>query len=214
MPDADAACELKKAEELAANTVPRCIVSSGTAARLGAYWPRLLLVVIVLGLSVFIVTNREVMRQFAALGYPGIFLISLLSNATLVLPAPGLIFVFAMGGVLDPLYVGLAAGAGEALGEMTGYLAGYGGSVVIEQRPYYIRVETVMKRYGLLPLFVLAVLPAGIFDVAGLVAGALRYPAWQFLLVTWIGKTIKCTLVAYAGAGSYKYLDGWLPWLE
>jgi membrane protein YqaA with SNARE-associated domain len=213
MPDADAVCELKTSEKLPNRAVPVVCVSSRLAAGLRVYW-RLMLVVFVLALSIYIVAHRDILRQFASLGYPGIFLISLIGNATLILPAPSLIFVFAMGGVLDPLYVGLAAGAGEALGEMTGFLAGYGGGVVLEGHAFYDRVERVMKRYGLLPLFVLAVIPAGIFDVGGIVAGALHYPAWQFFLVTWLGKTIKCILVAYAGAGSIKIVDRWLPWME
>lgn len=213
MPDADAACELKTSERLTDRAGSVMTASARLAAGLRVYW-RLMLVVLVLALSVYIVAHRDILRQFAALGYPGIFLISMIGNATLILPAPSLIFVFAMGGVLDPLYVGLAAGAGEALGEMTGFIVGYGGSVVLEKHESYGRVERLMKRYGLLPLFVLAVIPAGIFDVAGIVAGALRYPVWQFFLVTWAGKTIKCTLVAYAGAGSINFADRWLPWMK
>ena len=213
MPDADAACELKTSERLTDRAGPVMTASARLAAGLRVYW-RLMLVVLVLALSVYIVAHRDILRQFASLGYPGIFLISMIGNATLILPAPSLVFVFAMGGILDPLYVGLAAGLGEALGEMTGFLVGYGGGVVLEGHAWYDRVERLMKRYGLLPLFVLAVIPAGIFDVAGIVAGALHYPAWQFFLVTWAGKTIKCTLVAYAGAGSINFADRWLPWLE
>ena len=66
-------------------------------------------------------------------GYLGVFLISLLGNATVILPVPSLAVVFAGGGVLNPLLVGLVAGVGEPLGELTGYLAGYGGSAVIDR---------------------------------------------------------------------------------
>src|SRR4030042_6955298 len=80
-----------------------------------------LIVLFVLGLSVAIFVLRDSFAELAAIGYPGIFLVSLLGNATIVLPAPSLALVFAMGSALPPISVGLAAGAGEALGELTGY---------------------------------------------------------------------------------------------
>jgi uncharacterized membrane protein YdjX (TVP38/TMEM64 family) len=46
--------------------------------------------------------------------------------------------------------------------------------------------------------------------LAGLAAGALRFPVWQFLLACWPGKTIKTVAVAYLGAGSVTVLDRWL----
>src|SRR4030067_524154 len=88
---------------------------------------RVLAVLAVVGISVYVFSIRDHADEFAQYGYPGIFLIALLSNATVFLPAPGAAVVFAMGGVFHPLGVALAAGAGGALGELSGYLAGFGG---------------------------------------------------------------------------------------
>ena len=105
------------------------------------------------------------------LGYLGVFVIAVLGNATVILPVPGLAVVFAGGGVLNPLVVGLIAGVGEPLGELTGYLAGYGGSVVAENREWYERIRRWMERRGFVTLLVLSAVPNPLFDLAGMAAG-------------------------------------------
>jgi membrane protein YqaA with SNARE-associated domain len=132
-------------------------------------------------------------------GYLGAFVIGFLGNATVILPAPSLAFTAALGGVLNPVLVGLAAGAGEALGEMTGYLAGISGQAIIENRTRYESMRRYMDRYGGGVFFVLAAIPNPLFDIAGIAAGVVRYPLWKFLLSAWAGKTLKA--IFFAGAG-------------
>ena len=172
----------------------------------GSFWLstpfRLLVILAVLALSIAIFALRDRFADMAAIGYPGIFLVSLLGNATIILPAPSLALVFAMGSALPPLFVGLAAGAGATLGELTGYAAGFGGRVVLEDRKTFQRMEAWMQRAGGITTFVLSVIPNPFVDVAGMAAGALRYPLWRFLLACWLGKTVKTILVAWAGSQS------------
>ncbi len=153
-----------------------------------------------LAITAAIVLLGERIRHFARYGYPGVFLVSLLSNATVVFPVPGLAVTFAMGGVLHPILVGLVAGVGEALGELTGYLAGYGGRAIVEDRRTYERVEEWVRHFGLLVIFILSVVPNPLFDLAGIAAGAFRFPLGRFLFSCWLGKTIKTVLVALVGA--------------
>ena len=94
---------------------------------------RALALLAVIAITVYIYSIRDSVEEFAAYGYPGIFLIALMANATVFLPAPGVAVVFAMGSIFNPLGVALAAGAGGALGELSGYLAGFSGQVVIER---------------------------------------------------------------------------------
>ena len=157
--------------------------------------------------SLAIAVFRDELARFERYGYAGVFLISLLGNATVIFPAPSLAFVLAMGGVLNPLFVGLVAGVGEALGELTGYLAGYGGQAVIEDWQMYDRLERWMQRNGSATIFVLSAIPNPLFDLAGIAAGALRFPLERFLLSCWVGKTIKTTLFAYVGAQFINTLD-------
>jgi len=155
-------------------------------------------------ITLAIATFRDELARFERYGYPGVFLISLLGNATVILPAPSLAVVFGMGGVLNPLFVGLVAGVGEALGELTGYLAGYGGRAAIEDWQMYNRLKRWMQRNGSATIFVLSAIPNPIFDLAGIAAGALRFPLARFLLSCWVGKTIKTVFFAFVGA---QFLD-------
>ena len=171
---------------------------------------RLLVLAVVLMISAAIFAFRDRFAELAGVGYSGIFLVSLLSSATIILPAPSLALVFAMGSALPPLLVGLAAGVGEALGELTGYAAGFGGRAVIEEQETYGRLREWMARRGGITILVLSVVPNPFFDLAGIAAGTLRYPLWRFLLLCWLGKSIKTTLVAWAGAQSLQIIKPFL----
>ncbi len=150
-------------------------------------------------LAILAFVDEEQIKQFQGLGYLGAFLIMLIGSATIILPAPAFVFVFLMGSMFNPLLVGVAGGIGAALGEMTGYVAGFGGSAVLEDNPVYRRFDRWMDRYGLLAIVVLAMIPNPLFDVAGMLAGASRMPVWQFLGACAVGKTIRCILLALGG---------------
>jgi len=161
------------------------------------------LFVVVLSLMIFL--NRDRMAELSVYGYPGVFLFSVLTSATIILPAPGLLIVYALGAALNPLGVGIAAGLGAALGELSGYLAGYSGRAVIENSQTYERVRGWLQKHGRASgwlILVLAFLPITLFDVAGMAAGALKMSVWWFLAWETPGKILKMILVAYLGAYS------------
>ncbi len=160
---------------------------------------RLAGLVLVIGLGVLAYSFRDQAEQLALLGYPGIFLIAMLSAATIALPMPGLAVVFAMGGVFNPLIVALVAGTGAAIGEMTGYIAGVSGQAVIERMDIYERIAPYIRRFGPWAMFVLAAIPNPFFDLAGVASGVLKMPVWRFFLAVWAGQIIKMLLFAYAG---------------
>lgn len=168
---------------------------------------RILVFLAIIALTVFLVLNRNRVKELEALGYPGIFLVSLLSNATLILPVPPVLFTSAMGAVFNPYFVALAAGTGATLGELSGYAAGFSGQGVIENKNWYTKVTEWMKKYGGLTVLVLAFVPNPVFDIAGMVAGALRMPLWKYLLFSWIGKTAKMLLFALGGAEFLKFFE-------
>jgi uncharacterized membrane protein YdjX (TVP38/TMEM64 family) len=167
---------------------------------------RVLVLLLVIGISVYIFMIRDQAAKFSEYGYPGIFIISILANATILLPAPGIAIVFAMGGVFNPLIVGLVAGAGAAIGELSGYLAGFSGQGVAEHTKIYERINRWMQRYGMLTIFILAAIPNPFFDLAGMAAGALKMPLYKFLIPCLLGKIIKMWIFAYAGAYSINWL--------
>lgn len=162
---------------------------------------QLLGILVAVSISTLIIVFANEIRKLESLGYAGVFLLSLLGNATMILPAPALAFVFVLGATLSsPLLVGILAGTGSALGEMTGYLAGISGSGVIEQTRAYERVHQIMMKYGLWIIFVLAIIPNPLFDIAGLAAGAMKISWWRFLLITASGKILKSLIFAYSGS--------------
>ncbi len=167
---------------------------------------RILALVAVIAISVYVYSIRERADEFAAYGYPGIFLIAFLSYATVILPAPGIAVVFTMGAIFHPLGVALAAGAGAALGELSGYLAGYSGQAVIERMDAYARIEPWVKKYGGWAILVLSAIPNPFFDIAGVAAGIGKMPMARFLFFCWIGQVIKMTLFALAGAYSLTWI--------
>lgn len=166
--------------------------------------PRILALILVVGLTIYIFTlPEEQIEQLEGYGYAGSFLLSILGNATILLPAPWLIFVFTMGARFHPLGVALAAGTGAAIGELSGYVAGYSGQAVIHDSATYQRMVGWMDRHGNLTILFLAFIPNPLFDLAGVAAGALKMPVWQFLFWAWIGKFFKTLVTAYAGAGVF-----------
>jgi len=168
---------------------------------------RVVVLLAVIAVTIVLVINREKLQSLQAYGYPGIFLFSILANATILIPVPGVIFTSAMGAVFNPFWVSLAAGAGAALGELSGYLAGFSGQAVVEDSKRYDQVVSWMEKYGELTTLVLAFIPNPLFDLAGLIAGLLKMPLWKFLLYCVIGKILKMMMFAYAGDWVINFLE-------
>jgi membrane protein YqaA with SNARE-associated domain len=161
---------------------------------------RILALVFVIGLTAVLYIYKDRVQQLQAFGYPGIFLVSLLANATLILPVPGVLFTSAMGAVFNPLWVAIAAGSGAALGEVSGYMAGFSGQGVVENAKWHERFENWMRKYGPVTILVLSLVPNPVFDIAGITAGALKMPLGTFMFYCWVGKTLKMLIFAFGGS--------------
>jgi membrane protein YqaA with SNARE-associated domain len=142
--------------------------------------------------------------------YGILFLLTLLSSATVVLPSPALAAALQAAKTLDPIAVGLISGAAAGLGEATGYLAGRSGTELarLRERPVARRIARYVQRWGVLTIFVLAAIPLPLIDLAGLTAGALGLGFWRFEAACIAGKTIRFLLVAFLGR--YLHAAGWL----
>ena len=137
--------------------------------------------------------------RWGAFSYGALFVLTLLSSATIVLPSPALAAALIASRTLDPLLVGLIGGLAAGIGESTGYLAGRSGSELLRGRPLGQRVEGWVRRWGVLTVFVLAAIPLPVIDLAGIAAGSLRLGFWRFVLACVAGKTVRFLLVAYLG---------------
>jgi len=182
------------------------VTNTKPATNFGTNILRVLAIAAVIGITVYIYSIREHVEDFGAYGYPGIFLIALMANATVFLPAPGVAVVFAMGSIFNPILVALAAGTGGAIGELSGYLAGFSGQSIVERSDIYDKITPWIEKYGGWTILVLSAIPNPFFDIAGIAAGIAKMPLWRFLFFCWVGQLIKMSMFAYAGAYSIDWL--------
>ena len=144
------------------------------------------------------------------LGYPGVFFLSLLASGGMVFPIPSLAATCGAAGLdLNLIVVGILAGLGETLGELVGYSIGFGGQSVVQRRNIYKRAKAWMVKWGVGVLLILSIIPNPIFDFVGIAAGALRYPIKRFLIIVWVGKTLKGLIIAHACF----WIVEWIRWL-
>jgi len=150
-------------------------------------------------ISVLIFTFRNSLAQLTTYGYLGIFLINLIGSATILIPTPAIVTTFVGGSIYNPAIVGILSGIGASIGEITGYLAGYGTSVLIKENRNYKRVEKWMNINGFLTIFILALIPNPVFDLTGVFAGATKYSFKKYFLAVILGKTIRFIGIALLG---------------
>ncbi len=184
---------------------------------------RLVVVVAALALALApgatLVIFPDLIDPVAGLSYGGVFLTNLASTATVFFPVPGLTAaaqtLIATEGEKSgvPWLVGVAGGAGMAVGEVTAYYGGYMGAELVRGRafggPERLRriieravggVNWLMQRWGMATLFVLSAIPNPLFEVAGLTAGSVRMPFRRFIISVTGGKILRGILLAYYGA--------------
>ena len=163
------------------------------------------IVVCALGLSIlllqFLPDEEQAIQKLLPYGYLAVFLITLISSFTIVVPLPGVI-VWVSIAVTFPLNLPLAAfiaSIGGTLGEVTAYYIGRAGRAVIapEHSERYQMAERWMKRYGGFTVGLFAFFPFLIFDFVGIAAGVLRYPIQRFLLYCWLGRLPRSLVEVY-----------------
>jgi uncharacterized membrane protein YdjX (TVP38/TMEM64 family) len=158
-----------------------------------------LVFVILLSITLFIFRDSFINLQ--GYGYLGLFLLSVLGNATIVLPVPVVLTAFLGGGIFNPFWVAVVISAGATIGELTGYIAGVSGKHLVTDDKKIKRIMKWMDRWGLWTIFVLALIPNPAFDLAGIVAGASKIPVYKYLIAVFAGKLIKFLVISYLGAG-------------
>jgi membrane protein YqaA with SNARE-associated domain len=165
---------------------------------------------ILLSLAVFFIPLDP--NELKVYGYGGVFIITLLGAATLFIPGPTMVATFLVGAMLNPLLVSLVAGLGSAIGETTGYAAGYAsrGFIASQERnnTWYQRIFHWMETHPFLTIFLLDAIPNFVGDIAGLIAGRIKYSYLKFLFASFLGKTIRFSLSAYLGAALGHFIPG------
>jgi membrane protein DedA with SNARE-associated domain len=99
-------------------------------------WIRPMLVAaiaIALNIIAYLIIPPDLAYRLGALGYIGVFLITLISNATIVVPIPYFGLVAALSPGLSMVGVGIAGALGSVIGESVGFFVGRSGRGVVEQ---------------------------------------------------------------------------------
>ncbi len=161
-------------------------------------------------LSIGIYLFRDKFVHLQGYGYLGLFILSILGNATIVLPMPVVFSAFVGGAVFNPFIVAVLVSLGATIGELTGYLAGYGAEEIIQKDKRLLKANEYMDKHGLWTLFILSTIPNPLFDLAGIVAGATKIPVWKYFIVVWAGKFIKFGAIALAGSKSITFLEKYI----
>ena len=135
-------------------------------------------------------------------GYLGVFLISLLGATSIFVPIPYTVVIFILGGLpsFDPFLIAVAAGAGAAIGEFSGYLLGMGGRKVISGK-YKKRMDfltKLFKKYGSIAIFVFALTPLP-DDLLFIPLGVMRYSLLRAFVPAILGKFFSNLIIAYSG---------------
>lgn len=153
------------------------------------------------------VVDPAVLVQLAQnFGYVGVFVGSVLSSLTLFFPVPSFLFVITAGALLNPFWVGLAAGSGSATGELVGYPIGRGISYGFKRRKkgrLEKKINKAIKKWfdrklGPVIIFLFAVSPLP-DDFVIIFCGIIKYDIKKLFLSMLAGKILFSLLLAYAG---------------
>jgi len=142
-------------------------------------------------------------QLFGPYRYLGVFAVSLIGTASIIIPIPYTILIFNLSissTEWDPLLLTIAGGLGSAIGEMSGYALGYFGRRIVSQErqrkmSYLVKI---FDRYGPLAIFVFALTPLP-DDLLYIPLGILKYKFYKAFIPTIIGKFLMIFIIVYFG---------------
>ena len=169
----------------------------------------LAIVVVALSGGMAYLLSSTLPDELTKYGYQGAFLVCLLCSSTVIVipfsgPA-GLAITLSIAQTVDLKWlVPITASLGGSAGEITGYIAGYGGRRIMgttQDSPVFRQVENWIKRYGLLTIPAVAFFPLGVFDFMAIAFGSAHFSVVKFLLLTFAGRLPRSFLEVYLGTG-------------
>ena len=157
---------------------------------------------------------RSVLGNVGPWAYPLGFVINGLSAATVVVPSVGFAIVVLMAQDVNPIWLGVVAGAGSAVGELSGYRLGVYCRVALAGTRLDRFLNKYMRRYGGGIIFASALIPFIPVDAAGLMAGSTRYPVSKFLLYLSLGKIPMTVAVLYLSVKAFDWAEPFIKWFS
>lgn len=141
-------------------------------------------------------------------GLGSIFLVSMISHLTVVARDMFIPMYLPLATVYNPLALGVAAGIGAAIGEVTTYVLGWGVAETIEeQEGENSRLSRWIRKYGLWAVLLVAVTPLPDTPIV-LLAGSNKLPFGRLFIVEAVGKTALYSIGAIVGGFVFTGLTG------
>ena len=127
--------------------------------------------------------------------YLGVAIISIFANFTVIFPVPYVVALIVVGAFIpgvNPILVGLAAGAGAGLGEVSAWLIGRGGQEFIKSEKTERMKKYIDRGWAPVLIFIFAATPLP-DDAFLIVLGYAGYSIWKTLFWCFLGKFVLCT---------------------
>lgn len=159
-------------------------------------WFALLSLLVILAIMLGAYFLQQQMETYLAWGLLGLLVGCFLANATVLLPAPGLLLVCQFSLAYGPLLAAMVGSIGTSLGEMVGFFAGFSGKELLPSKPG--KIAAALKKHPYRLVFIFSLIPLPVFDVVGLVSGALQIDWKRFYIACLLGKFIKMLGIGFA----------------
>ena len=153
---------------------------------------------IVVAFSIAAFAINGFVREHTPVTCFGVFLVCFIANSAILLPAPSVLVVIQYSMTLDPVAAAISGALGAALGEMVGFMAGECGHYCINGK-IIRKIEEHFPRYPYLFIFAVSALPLPLFDVAGMMAGAIGLNKYKFYIACFAGKLVKMLVFVRIG---------------
>lgn len=167
---------------------------------------QIIIFLLTISLCILIFVFKEKIIALKEYGYLGAFLISMFTNATIVIPLPGWLTIVSLAAILNPWLIGFLAGVGAVVGQTTAYLLGYTGRIALKNFAKYQIAINWMQRWGGLVIFFFAFFPNPFIDIVGVGAGILKFSFLKFIFFCFLGTVPKYIFFAVVGGWGLDFL--------
>lgn len=162
-------------------------------------------VLILVAFSITAFAMNGFVKEHAPETYLGVFLVCFIANSTVLLPAPSILVVLQYSMILNPVVVAICGALGASLGEMVGFMTGVHGRHFVSGK-LIRKIEDHFPSHPYIFVLVFSALPLPLFDVVGMMAGAIRLNKFKFYLICLAGKLFKMLMFVWMGQVVANYI--------
>lgn len=197
-------------------TSPSCVVKMKGFTLRRVLLLAFFLIVIIIAAVWFAREDLDAMlRTLGEFGYPGIFMLSFIGAASVIVPIPYTVVLLTISAPqfgFNPLLLAIVAGFGAAVGELVGYGLGYAGRRVVSKK-YDHRLNAMLRifdRFGMPAVFIFALTPLP-DDLLFIPLGLMRYSLWKAFIPCVAGKFLMSLIIVHVGSATGQmFAENWI----